>query len=61
MLRAEPRTDAFESFTFCGLLVVWQEAVELLTNHVGGHLFKHHLHEMRELLRLGADHYATDG
>src|SRR3989304_10510227 len=61
MLRAEPRTDAFESFTFCGLPVVSDEANQLLTNHVGGPSFKHFLHATSEFSRDHADFNATAG
>src|SRR3972149_4789066 len=61
MLRGEPRTDAFESFTFCGLPVVSDEANQLLTNHVGGPSFKHFLHAASEFSRDHADFNATAG
>jgi hypothetical protein len=61
MLRAEPRTAAFESFTFSGLPVVGMEALQLPTNHVGGPSFKRYLHLSRELSRDSAGSYATGG
>src|SRR5687768_4048306 len=61
MLRAEPRIDAFESFTFSGLPVVGTEVDQLLTNHVGGPSFKLNLHVSRELSRYQAGSYATGG